>query len=316
MAEQFQFNQRADLSTIVGRNKIIASSIGLNDEIVLLTVAPEFEKDPFGRDERNGHAIFPSSKSKRHYPATFIRFDGREVLQKTELAELDIAFPHIQPLPDGDVSLVGARCYYRDGDPEKNAIVFSRDGKVLRRFVLGDGIKSVQTTPDGMIWVSYFDEGVFGNYGWNQPMGASGLICFDSAGRILWEFAPPTGFDSICDCYALNVAKDAVWACYYTDFPLVKIGSDKRVQGWKNEIGGANALAVNDRYVLLWGGYGDKHTRCVLQNFGDQTLTQSRELSFNFPSGLDLKGIKIVGRGSMLHAIADKTWFAFDTNQI
>jgi hypothetical protein len=151
MADQFQFNQRADLSTIVGENKIIAASIGSNDEIVLLTVAPEFEKDPFGRDERNGHAIFPSSKAKRNYPATFIRFDGHKVLQKTELAEVDIAFPHIQPLLEGDVLLVGARCHYRDGDPEKNAIVFGRDGKVLRRFVLGDGINSVQTTTDGMI---------------------------------------------------------------------------------------------------------------------------------------------------------------------
>jgi hypothetical protein len=130
MSERFQFNQRADLSKIVGRNKIIASSIGSNDEIVLLTVAPEYEKDPFGQDERKGHAIFPASKAKRHYPATFIRFDGREVIQKTELAELDIEFPNIQPLPNGDVLLVGARCYYRDGDPEKNAIVFSRDGKV------------------------------------------------------------------------------------------------------------------------------------------------------------------------------------------
>jgi hypothetical protein len=79
---------------MVGENKITASSIGSNEEIVLLIVAPECEEDPFGRDERNGHAIFPSSKAKRNYPATFIRFNGHEVLQKTELAELDIAFPH------------------------------------------------------------------------------------------------------------------------------------------------------------------------------------------------------------------------------
>jgi hypothetical protein len=92
---------------------------------------------------------------------------------------------------------------------------------------MGDGINSVQTTDEGMIWTSYFDEGVFGNYRWNQPMGASGLNCFDSAGRILWEFKPPAGFDSICDCYSLNVANNAVWTCYYTDFPLVKIDADK-----------------------------------------------------------------------------------------
>jgi hypothetical protein len=80
MAEQFQFEQRADFSTVIGKGKIIASSITANGEAVLLTVAPEFEKTAFGRDERKGFAIFPFSKAKRHYPATFIRFNGREVL--------------------------------------------------------------------------------------------------------------------------------------------------------------------------------------------------------------------------------------------
>jgi hypothetical protein len=167
-----------------------------------------------------------------------------------------------------------------------------------------------------MIWASYFDEGVFGNYGWNQPMGASGLICFDSAGRILWEFNPPTGFDSICDCYALNVAKNAVWACYYTDFPLVKIDSDKRVQGWKNDVGGASALAVDGRRALLWGGYGEKRSRCVVQDIGSEALIHSREIEIGLPSGFELMGAKVIGRGSTLHAFAANSWFTFDMGQI
>lgn len=316
MAEQFQFVQRADFSAVIGKNKIIASSIAANGEAVLLTVAPEFEKAAFGREERKGFAIFPFSKAKRHYPATFIRFNGSEVLQKIELAEVEVAFPSVQPLPDGEVLLVGARCHYRDGDPEKNAVVFSRDGKLLRQFVLGDGINSVQTTDEGMIWASYFDEGVFGNYGWNQPMGASGLVCYDSAGRILWEFKPPTGFDSICDCYALNVAKNAVWACYYTDFPLVKIDTNKRIQGWKNDVGGASALAVDGRRALLWGGYREKHSRCVVQDIGSEALVHSREIEINLPFGFELMGAKVIGRGSTLHAFAANSWFTFDMGQI
>jgi hypothetical protein len=313
---QFQFEQRADLSAVIGENKIIASSIAANGEAVLLTVAPEFEKAAFGREERKGFVIFPFSKAKPRYPATFIRFDGREILQKTELSDVDIAFPSVQPLPDGEVLLVGARCHYRDGDPEKNAVVFGENGKVLRRFVLGDGINSIQTTEEGMIWVSYFDEGVFGNFGWNQPMGASGLICFDSTGHVLWEFKPPAGFDTICDCYALNVAKNAVWACYYTDFPLVKINSDKQMQGWKNEVGGVSVLAVDGDRALLWGGYGGKHSRCVVQNIGTDSLTQPREIKIELPAGINLTGATVMGRDSILHAFIGNSWFTFDSEHI
>ena len=314
MEEKFLFTQRADFSEIVGKNKIIASSIGPNNEAVLLAVSPQYERIAFGREEKN-LAIFPLSKAKKFYPATFFRLDGVEILQKTELSEVEVAFPSVQPLPNGEILLVGARCNYRNGDPEKNALVFDKEGKILRRFVLGDGINDVQTTGDGLIWVSYFDEGIFGNFGWNEPMGSSGLNCFDSTGQIIWHFKQPDGFDSICDCYALNVTRNAVWACYYTDFPLVKINSDKQVQGWKNEIGGASSLAVNDGCVLLWGGYGEKRTRCVLQNFGNQVLTNAREFTLNLPNGFDLKGTKFIGRESTLHAFTDKVWFAFDANK-
>ena len=170
-----QFRLKADLAAVVGSQKIIASSIGPTGEACMLVVAPKYEKEPFGCEERNGFAIFPFSKPKRSYPATFIRFDGG-LIQRTELLNVNIAFPSVQPLPNGEVLLVGARCHYRKGDPEQNAIVCSPEGEIVRSFVLGDGINDVQTTSDGMIWVSYFDEGVFGNYGWDKPMGASGLV--------------------------------------------------------------------------------------------------------------------------------------------
>src|SRR5437762_3869841 len=44
------------------------STISAKGDAVLLTVAPEYEKHPFGREERHG-AIFPVSKAKKHYPA-------------------------------------------------------------------------------------------------------------------------------------------------------------------------------------------------------------------------------------------------------
>src|ERR1044071_7094291 len=121
MGETFQFDPRADFSKIIGENKIIAASINAQGEAVLLTVAPKYEKDPFAQRVGKGLAIFPLSKAKRHYPATFLRSDGQKVLQRTELVQVEIAFPYIQSLPNGEVLLAGARCEYRNGDREKNA---------------------------------------------------------------------------------------------------------------------------------------------------------------------------------------------------
>ena len=311
MESEYQFEQRAEFANVVGKNKIIAASIGPSGEAVLLTVAPEYEKAPFGRYEQGG-ASFPCSRAEHYYPATFLRFGGNSLIQQVELTQIEVSFPEVQPLPNGEVLLVGGRCEYRGGDPEKNAAVFNADGKMLRQFTLGDGIKSIQTTNDGKIWVSYFDEGVGGNYGWNKPMGASGLNCFDASGCLEWEFESSQGFNMIVDCYALNVAEDSVWACYYTEFPVIKIDDQRNICDWRNDIRGAKALAVDDRRVLLWGGYGEKHSRCVLQEFGHDKLIHPREFVIRLKNGSDLRGARVVGRGSKLHAFVDSSWFTFD----
>ena len=53
------FILKSAFAEIVRDQKIIASSIGPNGEACLLTVSPQFENEPFGREERNGLAIFP-----------------------------------------------------------------------------------------------------------------------------------------------------------------------------------------------------------------------------------------------------------------
>src|SRR3954464_4396979 len=100
MDKEFQFERRADFSALIGENRIIDSSVGPDGEAVILTVSPEYEKDPFHRKTGIG-GIFPLSKSKRHYPATAIRvFEGGEI-QRVELAEVELGFPSVQPLPNG-----------------------------------------------------------------------------------------------------------------------------------------------------------------------------------------------------------------------
>jgi hypothetical protein len=141
-----------------------------------------------------------------------------------------------------------------------NAVVYDRNGRVLRRFLLGDGINDVRATPDGTIWVSYFDEGVFGNFGWGhpgpEPVGAPGLRAFSATGQPVFAYdAARAGTDTICDAYALNVAPDgSAWVYFYTEFPIVRVRRDD-YRVWELGVAGAHALAIDGDRALLVGDY-------------------------------------------------------------
>jgi hypothetical protein len=122
--------------------------------------------------------------------------------------------------------------------------------------------------------------------------------------------------DSMADCYALNVADDATWACYYTDFPVVRIGPDRSTRGWRNTVSGAKALAVSRNHVLLWGGYQEHRSRCTLQRFGPEMLGKPRKISLLLPDGQPLTAGTIIGRDSILHAIVGTRWYQFDVNTV
>ena len=103
-----------------------------------------------------------------------------------------------------------------------------------REGVVGDGVEHMFTTSAGDIWVAYFDEGVFGNYGWGgpgpTPIGAPGIVRFGADLSLRWSFPMNT---SMADCYAFNVDDHEIWACYYTEFPIARIADDA-VRHWTN----------------------------------------------------------------------------------
>jgi hypothetical protein len=167
----------------------------------------------------------------------------------------------VQPLP-GELLLACARSHYKGPDDfEKNGRIYTRGGRFAREILLGDGVQSVQATSSGVIWTSYFDEGVFGNYGWQSPVGASGLVAWDTDGNKLYEFEPRNGLDSICDCYALNVeSEEDIWLYYYTEFPLVRLRRREIESVWKMPLGGSSAFAISAGHALFRGGYKDRDT--------------------------------------------------------
>jgi hypothetical protein len=259
---------------------------------------------------------------------------------------LEALFPKFDQLTDGSWIIADPRCRLS----EENARLLGPDGVTLRRFCLGDGISHLQCDGGNRFWVGYFDEGVFG-VGSAPPIGAAGLNRFDSDGRIEWQYdapiihvptgnatraagerhwyifgRPPTSRNVqstvqsrlwIYDCYALNVASDAVWCCPYSDFPILRIDSDEMVQAWQNATRGAHALAAKGDYVLLVGGYNEHASRGVLLNLGNEDTKVVRELQILFPDGTELgRNATVIGRDDVIHCLKDDFWFRLNLRDI
>jgi hypothetical protein len=279
-------------------------------EVISLSLGPDraayvlAEKPPIKQDWRSDQL------------ATFVVLRCDEVsIERIVLADQPGNAHYVQPLPGDELLLVCARSAYRAHDDyDLNAQVFGRDGALRRSFCLGDGIASVQTTSDGCIWTSYYDEGVFGNNGWVmpldseelvRPLGHSGLVCWDANGKPLYEYSTPEELDGICDCYALNVSSNnETWCYYYTDFPLVRLLDYNIVNWWDCPIRGANRFAVNGNIVLMDGGYDKRDQYHLFELEADGSMRELAAFAFFTPDGAPLAAVRKAFRadqGILLH---------------
>jgi hypothetical protein len=296
--------------------RVLAVSASSDGHGLALVVSHEDWKRATGRVEDAGGASFATTRVEPPYPAVFVEHDGRDVLRNVELDAVPLAFPSVQTLPGGEILVVGGRCWrHDDGTAEHNAHVYDERGSLQRAFTLGDGIGHVQTTSAGAIWVGYFDEGVFGNFGWNDPIGSPGIVVFDAAGRVTWHFEPGGGISDISDCYALNVADRETWSCYYTDFPVVRI-ADRELTSWSSDAAGVGALAVHRDRLLLVGGYSSPD-RVVLAGLADGPpadplngrVEQLSEFVLRASDGAPLREATVLGRGGTLHVFNGPDWY-------
>lgn len=211
------------------------------------------------------------------YTAVEIQLDWAEqrVLETTlfPLGLLKFQFHYLRPAGDHFL-LLGARCAYRENGPDQNAWIVSRDGAVLSRFCLGDGIQDCVVKKDGTIITSYFDEGVFGNYGWDEPLGACGLIAWTSEGTPLWK----NENYSIYDCYAISLDEEEnLWFYYYDEFRLVRTNfKEDFVFELPIEGSGAFSVAPSGNTFLFQGGYQQRDKFYFLTAHGDR-LGQKQE---------------------------------------
>jgi hypothetical protein len=297
------------LAPLIGDGELVAFNVGPDGLIYLVAALKPLDY----RIERPGFASFAKTVPEQPQRYRLIALLGPMPVLDIVVEGERFNIHSIQPLVD-ELLLVCARSYYKGpNDFEKNGRVYTRDGKFAREILLGDGIQSVQATSNGVIWTSYFDEGVFGNYGWKNPVGASGLVAWDSAGDKLYEFEPIAGLDSICDCYALNVAsEDDVWLYYYTEFPLVRLHRRKVKSVWTMPLSGSGAFAVSEEFALFRGGYreGDTYQLFSLGREGKAKLVAKIELRDG--NGNRLVANRVVGRADDIHLVSDGFLYRID----
>lgn len=234
---------------------------------------------------------------------------------------VDLANVLVQPLPEDRLLVAAARCpYYDDTGPGSNAAVYDDTGSKTATGVLGDGIAHLLTTASGDVWAGYFDEGVYGNFGWGrspdrEPLGAPGIVRYTADLTRAWEFPGDGDAPPVDDVYALNVTDTAVHTCYYGDFPFVRI-EQGTVDMWRNPIGAASAVLVGAAGVALVGGYGERD-RVVLAHRVDGELTPYAERRLTLPGGAALpRGLELVARGDELHLLSDTHWWKVSLDQI
>lgn len=302
----------------------VSASVGPDGNLIVLWSTPDDRSALTATTTQPGLATFPDPLAPRPVAAHVTVHSPRPTVV-TRIPELPLAHVTVQPLPEGRVLVAGARARWRPAGPDRNGIVYDADGQVVTQETLGDGIEHVFTTSTGDVWVGYFDEGIYGNYGWGDrdappPLGSTGIVRFNARLQPEWHY--PSDGDGqwgggVSDCYALNVTDDTTWSCYYDSFPVVGIRNGT-VTGWHNKkVRGAKALAVAGSTVVLCGGYGpdaDRLAVCVTE--GDDVHVVA-EYRVTLPGGQSLPaGSRIIGRGEGLHVLTEDTWYRLDLTDI
>jgi hypothetical protein len=309
MMRSIRLSPVVSLAPVIGDGKLVAFNIG-PDEVTYFVIA---YKPLDYRNEQPGWASFAKTVPEQPQHYRVVGLLRSQIVFDIEIEGERFNIHDVQPLP-GELLLTRSRSYFKSPDNfEKNGRVYTRNGKFAREILLGDGIQSVQASSSGVIWASYFDEGIFGNYGWQSPVGASGLVAWDPAGNKLYEFEPRKNLNLICDCYAMNVESDEdVWIYYYTNFPLVHIRHREIESVWEMPLGGSDAFAVSSGYALFRGGYKDHDTYNLFSLDSDGKPKLLAGIEIQDRNGGKFVADRVASRADTIYLINNSLLYRFD----
>ncbi len=208
--------------------------------------------------------------------------------------------------PVGENYLLVEALMEDEENDSRNAYVFDKEGIILNKYAFGDGVQDVQTTPEGDVWVSYFDQSDPGRLNCFND----GNKTFDFYYSILKEnqHVPP-----IDDCYAMNVTPDCTNIYYYSDFPFLKINGENEFELFDDiPIEGCSAFAIHGYDVLFSQDYDAKPEVYLY------ALHEKKKITFKTlkPDGSILNYDQAAGRGTKLFLIEDTEVYLLDVKHV
>ncbi len=298
---------------------IVATSVDANGNALVLT-ANKDDQAKASEKETRGIGIFPKSRSASDLAFSLVVQSGAGA-ETFSLPATNITFPYVDLFSDGGCVLVGARSSWRSKDDfDLNGALIERGSTVAKRVCFGDGVENVGVDRKDRIWISYFDEGVFGNFGWSHPgptgLGAGGINCFDRTGQLLWQHNREDATEHIDDCYAMNVSPLGVWFYFYTAFKVAKVTEDFSVEYFDTPISGSHSFVTDGRRFVFSSQYREPSTTFHATNLYKGKLVHRRKLSLSLPAGIKADQIKMTARGDKLHVFAEKDWIVYDLGSL
>ncbi|ASP34346.1 hypothetical protein [Labrenzia sp. VG12] len=315
------FHNAGDVPVAPAGFEFVSASVSTGGEGLFLFIEAPFGDEARGTFTRYG-AQFPEPRLSEEKIYRLVVVDGWETSYEIEFPPLDLAHPLVDLFADGRVLIAGSRAaWHGPGKFDLNGAIFDPLTGNLDRFLLGDGIESLGIDGDNRIWVSYFDEGVCGNLGWNGPgpwgLSSGGLVCFDVQGEVLFQFNTKSRETYILDCYALNVSQREVWAYYSDDFDICRVDGLFSPKVLKlQDIEGSSVLAVADAGLVLGRQYHEPPDMFHLVRRDGDWLEPMGQVRGRLPEGTLCNVSKLFGRGRHLHVINGHGWFRADISEL
>jgi hypothetical protein len=108
----------------------VSASVGPDGQVMALWSAAEDLPSPKSTTTQPGWATFPDPRGSRPVTAR-VTVHAPEAVTVARIPALSLAHTKVQPLPDGRILIVGARSRWRPEGPDRNAVIYDADGRVL-----------------------------------------------------------------------------------------------------------------------------------------------------------------------------------------
>jgi len=316
---QITFSKVADIPEFSDEFSLAKRSV-TNDGAGLFLFVESSAEEKFSQSNQQKKGVLPATRIAEPARFVLVQLRGGEI-KKIELPELDTTFPHVDVFPDGRILVVGPRSAWRsEDDYDTNGLIFDPLTGDRSCILLGDGIQNISIDSLAKIWVSYFDEGIFGNFGWggpnSKPVGWSGLNCFSADGKLIWSFPLDDEYGSISDCYALNVQNETASLYFYTEFPLCRISTSFQRRYWKTGLTGCHQFAISESLVLFSGQYKDPQSVGYLASLEDERIGEPQKVEFLLPDRSPISNGQLLGRGPNMSFFDDTGWYRTSLDDI